>query len=262
MKMYRPPVKKSAYDGLSGAANVALSKDKTKVKVTFERKADGSGGDEHVVLAKECPKEVQAYLRSGNFVVKLSKESDKIYSLSPTGGMFVGKVAKFSSKKDADPSPMTKVATNQEGQTYSYLFFVVMIEITEGECKGMEIPLFLRYNFAEDEQEIKGAMRKVVGYSKSLEKSKHTAFLDEFLTITGAWDAGAIQYSDNILPKLEQRIKRADKTFGFIVKKGYIDTLYEHSGVPEETKVEEDFNTGADFDPDDLTDDPTEDKFE
>jgi len=256
--VYRPPVKKSAYDGLSGAANVALSKDKTKVKVTFERKADGSGGDEHVVLVKECPKEVQAYLRSGNFVVKLSKESDKIYSLSPTGGMFVGKVAKFSSKKDADPSPMTKVSTNKEGQTYSYLFFVVMIEIIEGECKGMQIPLFLRYNFSEEEQEVKGIMRKVAGYSKQLDKSKHTAFLDEFLLITGVWET-AIPYSDNILPKLEQRIKRADKTFGFIVKKGYIDTLYEQTKVtPEETKLPED-DFGVTFDSDDLTDDPIDD---
>lgn len=255
--VYRPPVKKSAYDGLSGAANVALNGNKTKVKVTLEE-----SGDSYVISVKECPKEVQAYIRSGNFVVKLSKDNDKIYSLSPTSGMFVGKVAKFSSKKDADPAPMTKVGKNQEGSTYSYLFFVVMIEITEGECKGMQIPLFLRYNFAEEVQEVKGVERKVAGYSKSLDKSKHTAFLDEFLTITGAWDAGAIPYSDNILPKLEQRIKRADKTFGFIVKKGYIETLYEQTTVtPEETKLPDD-DFGATFDPEDLTDDPTEDKFE
>lgn len=255
--VYRPPVKKSAYDGLSGAANVALNGNKTKAKVTLEE-----SGDSYVISIKECPKEVQAYIRSGNFVVKLSKDNDKIYSLSPTNGMFIGKVAKFSSKKDADPAPMTKVGKNQDGATYSYLFFVVLIEITEGECKGMQIPMFLRYNFAEEVQEVKGVERKVAGYSKSLDKSKHTAFLDEFLTITGAWDAGAIPYSDNILPKLEQRIKRADKSFGFIVKKGYIDTLYEHSGLPEETKVEDDFGAAADFDPEDLTDDPAEDNFE
>lgn len=249
---YRPPVKKSTFDGPSGLAKVALNSNKTKAKILFPA-TDETEEKEYVIFVKNCPEDVQGYIRSGEFIVKMDQEKTKLYSMSPANGMFEGKVSKFSARKDQPPAPMTKV-----GPDWSYLYFVVMVGITKGECQGMQIPLFLRYNFCEEEQEIKGEMRSVVGYSKNLDKSKHTALLDEFLTITGVWNYGPIPYSDNILPKIEQRVMRAAKSFNFIVKKGYIDTLYEQSSLPEQTKLpdEPEFTEGADFDGEDLVDDP------
>jgi len=252
--VYRPPVKKSDFDGPSGLAKVVLNGNKTKAKVVFIE-----NNEEYVISVKNCPDDVQKYIRSGEFIAKMNKDGDKLYSMSPANGMFEGKVAKFSSKKDQPPAPMTKI-----GADWSYLYFVVMIGITKGECQGMQLPCFLRYNFCEELQDVKGTTKSVVGYSKNLDKSKHTAFLDEFLTITGVWDFGPIAYTDNILPKLEQRTKRADKSFSFIVKKGFIDTFYQQSSLPIETKLpdEPEFADGVQFDDEDLTDDPLEEKFE
>lgn len=259
---YRPPVKTSEFDGPSGAAKVALNGNKTKAKVTFNE-----SGDNYIVSVKDCSDEVKGYIRSGEFIVKMSKDKDKLYSMSPVNGLFEGKVVKFSSKKDQPPSPMTKTATNKDGQTYSYQFFVVMIQIVSGDYTGMQIPLFLRYNFGEEKQEVKGEVKNVTGYNKSLDKSKHTAFLDEFLTITGAWDFGPLPYSDNVLPKLEQRILRKDKVFNFLMKKGYVDNFYEKVDAPALSPGDPSgFEEGASFDGEDLTDDPTTeettDKFE
>ena len=256
--VYRPPVKTSEFDGPSGAAKVALNGNKTKAKVTFN-----DSGDSYVVDVKNCSDEVKGYIRSGEFIVKMSKDKDKLYSMSPVNGLFEGKVIKFSSKKDQPPAPMTKISKNKEGQTYSYLFFVVTIEIVSGEYSGMHVPLFLRYNFEECNEEIKGEVRKVTRYDKQIDKSKHTAFLDEFMSVTGAWSFGPIPYSDNVLPTLEKRILRKEKVFNFLMKKGYVDNFYEKVQEPEPT---DDFSAGASFDGEDLTDDPTEetatDKFE
>jgi len=254
---YRPPAKVSEYIGERGLAKVALNGNKSKAKVVIVET-----GKEFVVSVKDCSKEVQEYIKSGEFVVSMSNDGDKIYSMYPYNGMFEGKVAKFSSKKDQPPAPLTKIGQNQQGQTYSYLFFVVMIEIASGEFKGMQVPLFLRYNFEAYDVEVRGETKKATRYNKTIEKSKHTAFLDEFMEVAGIWDAGAIPFSDNVLPKLEQRALRAAKTFKFIVKKGFLDTFYQETSIPEPVKEETKDEFGATFDADDLTDDPTEDNTE
>ena len=255
---YRPPVKKSDFDGPKGIAKVFLNGNKTKAKIVF-----ASSGDECIININNCPDEVKEYIRSGEFFVKMNQEKDKLYSMYPANGMYQFKVAKFSSRKDQPPAPMTKISKNKNWPPY--LYFVAMLKIVAGDYKDMQVPLFLHYNFEEAQQEIKGEMKSVVTYSKRLDKSDPTAFLDEFLAITGAWDFGPITpYVDNVLPKLEQRILRKGKEFPGVIKDGYIDTLYQQSSLPTETKLPEEteFTEGAEFDADDLADDPLEEKFE
>jgi len=259
--VYRPPVKKSTFDGTKGAAKIALSKDKTKAKVQFVN-ADGTEGKTLVVDLKECPDDVKAYIHSGDFFVNMDADGEKIYSLYPLNGMFEVRVAEFSHQKDQPPKPMTKIGGDGKGKTWEYLYFVVLNEIVSGECKGMHVPLFLRYNFSEEVQDVNGAEKKVTGYSKSLDKSKHTAMLDDFLTITGAWNYGPIPYSDNVLPAIEKRIKKAGVQFSIIMKKGYIDTFYQQTDAPKKPAAEEFDANVDDFDAGDLQDDPTEDNTE
>lgn len=263
---YRPPAKTSDF-GTKGLAKVSLNNPDrskaTKAKVTFYNE-DGTAGKQYIVDIKDCADEVKGYICSGEFVVNMSKEGDKIFSMYPYNGMFEGHVVNFSAKKDQPPAIYTKVGTDQKGKPYSYLFFVVNIEITSPpEVKGMKVPLFLRYNFEETEQEVKGVIRKVVRYSTTM-KSKHTIFLDEYMSVTKSWEAGPIPYSDNILPKLEQRALRAAASFKFIIKKGFITDFYEETTFAP-AKPDEAFE-GADFDAENLTDDPTtdntDDKFE
>lgn len=263
---YRPPVKTSDF-GTKGLAKVSLnSPDRTKAtkaKVTFYND-DGTVGKQYVVAIKDCSDEVKGYICSGEFVVNMSKDGDKIFSMYPYNGMFEGKVTGFSAKKDQPPSPYTYSGKDQKGKTYTYLFFVANIEIiSPPEFKGMHVPCFLRYNFEETEQDVNGTIRKVARYSTTM-KSKHTLFLDEYMGATKSWEAGPIPYSDNILPKLEQRALRAAASFKFLVKKGFLSDFYQETTFTP-AKPDEAFE-GADFDAENLTDDPTEDttgdKFE
>lgn len=254
---YKPQVKKNEYGGERGQAKVMLNKDKTKAKVVFVE-----SGEEYVLSTKGFSDEVKGYLQSGEFVVRLDKDETSIIGLAPYNGMFRGKIVKFSAQKDKPPAPMTKIGSNKD-QSWSYLYFVVLVEITDGECKGMQVPLFLRYNFAPADEEVKGKTVQVVAYSKDLSKSPHTVFLDEVLTVSGAWEAGPMPYKDNILPTLEKRIMRADKVFNFVMKKGFIDNVYETSSIGSNTEddnsAEDDFNAP---DAEELLDDDQEEKFD
>jgi len=261
--VYRPPAKTSDF-GTKGLARVALnnpdSSKATKAKVTFYNEQDGTVIKQHIVDIKDCTDEVKEYICSGEFVVNMSKDGDKIFSIYPYNGMFEGKVVGFSAKKDQPPSPYTYVGKDQKGKQYSYLFFVVNIGIASpSEFKGMQVPCFLRYNFEEYDLEVNGVVRKATRYSTTM-KSKHTVFLDEYMGVTKSWDAGPIPYSDNILPKLEQRALRAEASFKFIVKKGFLTDFYQETTFAP-NKPDEAFE-GADFDGENLTDEPTEDTFE
>jgi hypothetical protein len=68
-----------------------------------------------------------------------------------------------------------------------------------------------------------------------MSKGSRTKELEEFLSLAGAWNRGPMEWSDNILPALEKRILRADKSFSFLMKDGWIDTLYE-ADEPEESE--------------------------
>ena len=108
----------------------------------------------------------------------------------------------------------------------------VLIGITN-DCpaKGMTVPYTLRYNFGEDED-------GNVCYTKWGAQSKHTPLLDEFLTVTKAWDDGPIPFTDNILPVLQKRILRKNASFQFVMKDGWINTLLDSDepvGEPKQT---------------------------
>ena len=174
-----------------------------------------------------------AKLRPGRWYVQLSGDESEIFNFHPWSGNFKGHVSGFAAKEGESPAPRVKEVdfTDKAGKhiKYDYQYFIVLLEILEPkQFAGVTLALRLNYNFlgAKDDEG-----RSIVGV---MSKGSRTRDLAEFLRITRA-DTKPMKWKDNILPTLEKRILLADRPFMFIVKEGWIDTLYE-----ADTPVEED----------------------
>ena len=221
---YRPKTVQSAYKrGDSGIANVQVSGSHDKVRITFEETGE-------VVITTDFPKGMKA----GKWFVTLNSENDKVLGYRPINGMFTGKVQKFVSKEGDDPVPQTKIAKNQQGSTYSYQYFTVLLEITQGSNKGLIVPAMLRYQFGQADEDGK----QVVAYTNP--KSKYNPILVSFCDVTGVWDKGIMQYKDNILPIMQKRILHENKEFNFVMKNGYVSDFIPNDHPTSEDIPEED----------------------
>jgi len=209
--MYQPPEKQSDFEVVRGEARVQINQEKQKVRVTFK---DPSIVSNPIVLPLSNCQCTPMY--EGMFMVTMSKDLEKLYSIRPINGVF--KVTTFRFVKDANDVPVIK-----QHPKWDYQYFTVMLQIVDGNYKGLEIPYTLHYNFGEF-VDLEG--NHVVAYTKVGANSKHTPRLREYLTFAGAWEEGALAYKDNVLPDLETRILKARKTFNVIVKDGWIDSIF------------------------------------
>ena len=196
-------------------------------------------------------------LTPGKWNIRLNGDETEIYSFAPISGNFRGKVSSFVGGDDG-PQPKTKYVdfVRKDGKhiKYDYDYFTVLVEITEPEkLAGVEVPLVMRYNFLEakeDEESVVGLMSK----------GSRTKELEEFLDLVGAWNRGPMEWSDNILPDLEKRILRADQPFMFLMKEGWIDTLY----AADEPEESEDWEEESDEvkEPEPVPDDDKEEEID
>lgn len=203
--------------GLSGVAKVAISPDKKKAKVEF--KEDGKA-----VIVDEFP----STLTPGTWFVTLDSDDKKVLNHRPANGIFTCKVQKFPAPEGEQPAPRTK-----QGADWSYQYFIALLEIVQGDVKGLIVPAILRYHFGEAVEDDKS----VVAFSHP--KSKYTPQLVEFCDVTGVWARGAMAYKDNILPMMEKRILREDRKFQVVMKNGYADSFLELD-APVEEELSED----------------------
>lgn len=216
---YKPKVLQGQFKrGDSGVATVKMNPEKTKVKVIFE-------DTDKEVITKDFPKGI----RPGKWFITLDSENKKIFNYRPVNGMFIGKVQKFVAREGETPTPQTHI-----GKDWSYQFFVVMIEITQGENKGILIPCMLRYHFAEAQEDEKS----VVAFSHP--KSKYTPMLIEFCEVTGVWEKGVMPFKDNVLPYIEKRVLHMAKEFQFVMKAGWVDSFIPLDQPVSETLPDED----------------------
>lgn len=224
--MYRP--KRVSNFGTQGIALVKFTEDKRSVLVKF---TDENNEKKFKISRKNTPKG----LFPGKWYLSVNREGDAITAYRPVVGNFSGQVVRFAAREGEKPAPKTvNVLPREKGQKgYSYEAFTVIIRITSPkEYAGIEVPLFLHYNFLEAEED--GA--SVVGF---MSKGRHTDMLVEFTEVAGAWERGPMKWSDNILPALEKRILRAAKTFSFVMKNGFIETVYAEDALELEEEEEE-----------------------
>jgi hypothetical protein len=223
----------------SGKKGKALVKgDRKTVKLKFD-------GESKIYSFKRTKK--TAKLKPGTWYVKLTGDNDDVYSFHPWAGHYTGKVMEFVSS-DGIPAPKIYDRRNKDGQPYTVTEFTVLIGILEPKkYAGVVVPFQLRYNFLEAHDE-EGT--SIVGL---MSKGSRTAQLREFLSITGA-DRKPMKWRDNVLPLLEKRILRAEVEFNFIIKNGWIDSIY----LAEEPEEVEDW----DDEPEESTPEPADDADE
>lgn len=212
----------------TGLAKVELHPSKPLVKVTL-KVVDKEGTEEikKFTLNKEdCPD----YIRAGTFLVSMSADGKKMYSMRPSAGVFKFKVKDFVAPKDKEPVPQTKTSQGKGGSgAFSYQTFMVNFEIVDGENKGMVVPGSFSYNFQEGKDEVLGkGIQSVAEISHPT--SKFTATLIELLEVTGVMKK-QIPWKENLLPLLQKMMLKEDRIFSGSVKKGWIDSLFADESV-------------------------------
>lgn len=200
--------KKSAVsEKVYGTAQVKVGK--TSVKVVFDDRPD----EPWEVDLKLCPKVCLA----GHWKVSMPKDHKSLYSIAPINGVFTCKVVEFVHAQNALPAPKhySKEVTKTDGTKFlsEYDTFTALLEILEGKAAGLQIAYMLRYNFGASEDGI-------VEITK--QKSPRTTELINFLETTGAFDKGSMEYSENILPALQDRILKANRQLAIIMKDGWV----------------------------------------
>lgn len=258
---YKPQTVKSDFGGPSGKANIKVQRDENKtiirVKVSFDET-----GDSFIIPASDCSEEVRSYLQSGEFNVRLGKDGKSITSISPWSGMYKVHTKKFVAQRDKPPVPQTRTGTNEGGQKWSYQYFVPLLEVVEGECKGMQIPYFLRYFFDGVMEDVPGK-GKVLVAALAHPKSPYYGQLAEYCEVSGVWEAGPMPMEDNLLPRMEKRILRQDRIFTVIIKKGFVDNIYEESNTkPTNEPLPTDDDDLSALDEKEVTQEATNSEFE
>lgn len=201
---------------ISGYAKVEVHPTAPKVKVTVEPAEDGAKPKVFVLEKENCP----AYVRSGMFMVNVSGDGTKLYSLRPKEVVAKAKVKEFVAQKDKEPAPKTT-----QGKFGAYQTFTVSFQIVDGKFAGMEVPGSFPYDFVPGQEDIPGkGMQETVSLKKKKD-SKHNQRLVELLTVTGVIKQ-TLPWKENLLPMLQRLMLKADKTFSIAVKEGWVDALY------------------------------------
>ena len=216
------PIKQGEFErGDSGIGRFRFSADGKKVQVildvprgdTFERK-------EFIVDRDNCPDNISSARKAEIWKINMSSRGDRVMSFYPATGSFVVTTNGFVSREGEEPTPKTKFNRFvQKGKKveYSYELFTVLLSVVEGELKGFEIPLFLRYNFAEFVENGKS----IAGFSMG---GKYTSQLEEYMSVAGILDTKyqPMLWSDNLLPFMQRIALHENRKFVVTVKNGWV----------------------------------------
>lgn len=170
------------------------------------------------------------------YMVVLNPDGDMVDKIGPAEGHFTAVFEDFTRSEDgAEPAPQEKTST-YNGKETTYLRFTALFKIVSGRYKGVVVPHFLRYKFAEGDNG-----ETIWDGDPSNPKAIHLPRLVEFCEKLGAVDEPIEWPSDgNILPELLRRIKAANRKVDLVIKKGYIDSVlasdYEDEPVKKSSK--------------------------
>jgi len=214
---YKPPAAKGNF-GTNGQVKIVEVAD-GKVKFMFrEQDKDGNFGETLKLLVKV--EDCHPVALVGTWACNLSSNKDRLYNVRPIQGVFPAHFKEFRAPKDEQPLPKMSSGKIE----FQHLIFRPLFELTRDDVKGMlvEYQWGLDYNFTEfDDAE----GNKIVGYSKSLDKSTHTQKLNEFMESVGIWDRGAMKWQENLLPIMQRRALDANKKLLVHIKNGNIENL-------------------------------------
>lgn len=209
-------------EGIDGLAKIEIHPNQPKVKVTLKPAEDGQKPKVYILDKEKCPDSV----KNGIFLVRLSGNGEKMYSIRPQSGVFKAKVLEFAAQTDQqtgkkkEPTPKT-----HNGKFGAYQTFTVAFQITEGEMEGLQVPGSFPYDFVAAEEDVPGkGVVEVIGLKKKKD-SKYNQKLVELLEVTRVIKA-VLPWKENVLPTLQRAMLKNDRTFSVSVKDGWVDGLF------------------------------------
>lgn len=133
----------------------------------------------------------------------------EMIGFTPCGEMLPVRFVEFTHREDEQPSPKEKTPRNEKFKPYWVC--TPILEVFEGEYKGLRLFPQLRYLFVEDEDS------DLAMYSfQHLEyngKKTHGGRLHTFLYSAGMVDADELKYGDNLLPKIQHLLQSRKTPF-------------------------------------------------
>jgi len=201
--------------GPQGLANVKLLN--KVVRITFK------DGDVYEIPSDNWDKNRPA----GEYNVTLNKAGDKIVGLKPIAGTYIVRFHKFANR--VDEIPQTRIQRGRhvdtaDGKHFDIpdkLVFDALLEVVQQDrFEGLDILCILPYGF----EPLSGTPFSTISVAgkKDLER------IEQFLRFSGYNFDKDIPYAPNVLPWLEEELKRAAKMFMVTIgEKGFIDTMAE-----------------------------------
>jgi len=200
--------------GPSGVADVKVN---TKsVRIVFE------GGDVYEL-------ELSAWnmdYASGKYRVTLSKAADKVIGISPITGTYIVRFKEFGNRTDGIPMPKIQHGGVRQGKKGKWMapdkmvFHALLEVIGDDLYGGLEIRQILSYGF----ESMSGTPFATV----SVEGQRDLERIESFLRLSGYDMNVDIPYAPNVLPWLEESLKRAAKPFMVTTNaEGFIDSMAE-----------------------------------
>lgn len=153
----------------------------------------------------------------------LNRNEDFLYDLHPYEGFHNLRFQSIQSRKDKPPTFRTR--TDQWGNRR--IEFTVVFEIVGGKFAGMVVPKSFPYIFAEDPDSGMTILHGTSGQISDVEK---------MLVLSGFTEPDDdIEYSDNVLPELEECLLGHNEVFGGTLENGWVQSL---SSVDEDLRPE------------------------
>src|SRR3990167_226983 len=221
MMTMKAVVRKST--SIKGFAKVVVGESRIRVTFKADETDEDFSGDQYKFDRDDIPECIR---KSGEYYATISGDGKILFGLRPLKGLFDTKVLRIWSRNNEPPAPQERT-----GKFGPYLTFSVVLAITKGEYKGMEIPVQFSYKFVETDDEL-------TSVEISDKKGNSGERLMDFLEIAGVGDA-QIKFSDNILPRLQKALLSAGAEFRTALKDGWAD-YFMAIDEPKATDDEED----------------------
>lgn len=167
-----------------------------------------------------------ASLPKAKYMVKLSGQKDRIWTIYPATGAHACEFARCLAKEGQPPipqPPFKQEGRNAQGQVYkkTWLEFGMAHRILAAPYAGLEIPAREQYQFARQEDGLvglKSPKARATQRLAALVENGHTGGMKEF----------RLQFSDNVLPGFERAMIEDGKPYLVILNpKGFVDTYAE-----------------------------------
>jgi hypothetical protein len=226
---YTPPKRTVAGNrGPQGVSTILLRPDKPNLAKIVMSHTDKDTKEvtkeEYIIKLSEQEEKMKPFIRAGNWYVNLNSEKNKVYGIRPLTGIFKMQFLKIAASEDKEPAPRTNTQYKDPFDEWT-----VILRILDGDEKGMEVPINLRYWFVEEVKDGKS----IVGYEFHPKSPDHMPRLMSFCDYFGVWDYGEMKYSDNILPEIQKRCLTAKKSVKVMMKNGWVDSFIEPEMKPD-----------------------------